>query len=56
MYVVVFYKNGTLVDEIKRKDRTSAEMVALGGLRMGGEVSIYTPSGRVLKNWNRRTS
>jgi hypothetical protein len=56
MYVVVFYKNGVLVDEIKRKTRDAAELVALGGLRFGAEVSIYTPSGRVLKAWNHRTS
>ena len=56
MYVVVFYRDGRQVDEIKRKSRESAELVALGGLRFGAEVSIYTPSGRVLKTWNRRTA
>lgn len=54
MYTVVFYKNMVMVQEIKRKTRQAAELVALGGLRMGGEVSIYGPSGRVLKNWNHR--
>ena len=56
MYITCFYRDNVLVLEREFKTRDDAEFAALDGFKFGAEVSIYTPAGKMLKNWNRRSA